>query len=667
MHGYRLTGTPAAARPTAMIVALTLIAAVLTGLASPASAAPAGVVLDSGGLADLAVIPRSPGATAASFTVTGTATNAVSVVATVSTVNQANRTFRSSVAADGTFSLVGWIRVELQDHDVLIEAVDAQWVRTPLASYTRVVAGDVFVVQGQSNAVRNGGSAHSEFARTYGGLGQSVTAEANRRWFVAAPAGVGGAGGFGSHMAAVTVQETGVPMAIFNHANGGKPASFFQRDDADPFNLDTNYGRMLTRLSEARVTDKVRATVYYQGESDQNQPQQHATLVPELIADWNDDFTLMDRTYVIQVREGCIVGSDLAVREAQRNFAQVSSEVTTVSANHIPGFDGCHYDAAGYGQIGDELSELLLRDYYRRADLVGIDSPLPYFARVGDVGNTVELYFANRDDVVSGGAANQFVLSAGGSATTAVASPGKLVLTFSDTVAVGSALSNISDQTGLWLSPAGRSMLAVDGLSVGSAGATVPGLGLDVTRPSRANQMQLTETGPGQATIVWSAANDDVGVDHYDLYRSTGGGGFTVVGSSQGLSVVDDAVAAGETYSYYLRAVDAAGNIGWRNGIRTISLSGGNADTERPSTPTGLRVSVSGSQATLTWNASTDNVGVTGYVIYDADDGAMIRTVGATTATITGLPVGQHRFFVKAIDAAANHSWRTNTGLARIA
>ncbi len=667
MPGHRLPRKPAAARPRTLIVALSLMASILTGLATPASAAPSGVIVDAGGLADLALIPRSPGASAAPFTVTGTASNAVSVVATVSADNQANRIFRTTVGADGRFSLVGWIRVELVDHDVVIEAVDAQWARTPLANYTRVVAGDVFVVQGQSNAVQAGGTAHSEFARTYGGLGQSVTLETNRRWFVAASSGEGGAGGFGSHMAAVTVQETSVPMAIFNHANGGKPASFFQRDDANPFNLDTNYGRMLTRLNEARVTASVRATIYYQGENDQHQPEQHAALVPELIADWNDDFTMMDHTYVIQIREGCGVPPDFAVREIQRSFGERFEDVTTVSVNHVAGFDGCHYNPAGYAQIGDELSDLLLRDYYHRGGLVGIDSPLPYFARVGANDNTLELYFANQTDQVSGGAASQFVLSPGGSPATATASPGKLTLSFANTITVGSTLSNISDQVGLWFSPAGRSMLAVDGLTVAAPGTTVPGLGPDVTRPSRASQMRLTETGPGQVSIDWMAATDDVAVDHYDLYRSENGGGFSLLDSTQGLSLVDNGAVAGGSYSYYLRAVDAAGNAGWRNGIQTITLAGLNVDTERPSTPTGLRVVVNGDQATLVWGASTDNVGVTGYVIYNATDNAEIQTTGdATTTTINGLPPGQHQFFVKAFDAAGNTSWRTNTVLAAI-
>jgi chitodextrinase len=89
------------------------------------------------------------------------------------------------------------------------------------------------------------------------------------------------------------------------------------------------------------------------------------------------------------------------------------------------------------------------------------------------------------------------------------------------------------------------------------------------------------------------------------------------------------------------------------------SSSGGSTGggvTTAPSTPTGLTASGTTSSSTnLTWSASSDNVGVTGYEILLG--GSVIGTVGGTAATVTGLAAStSYTFAVRAKDAAGNRS-----------
>src|SRR5947208_8829554 len=66
------------------------------------------------------------------------------------------------------------------------------------------------------------------------------------------------------------------------------------------------------------------------------------------------------------------------------------------------------------------------------------------------------------------------------------------------------------------------------------------------------------------------------------------------------------------TYSYTVAARDAAGNISPNSATASVTI----ADTTAPTTPTGLTAAVAGSTgANLAWSASTDNVGVTGYIV----------------------------------------------------
>ncbi len=84
-------------------------------------------------------------------------------------------------------------------------------------------------------------------------------------------------------------------------------------------------------------------------------------------------------------------------------------------------------------------------------------------------------------------------------------------------------------------------------------------------------------------------------------------------------------------------------------------------DVEAPSTPTNLVASgTTARQTTLNWDASTDNVGVTGYDIYQ--DGVVIATASDETFIVTGLtPLTTYSFSVIAKDASGNESAASNT------
>ena len=89
-------------------------------------------------------------------------------------------------------------------------------------------------------------------------------------------------------------------------------------------------------------------------------------------------------------------------------------------------------------------------------------------------------------------------------------------------------------------------------------------------------------------------------------------------------------------------------------------------DIQAPSAPTGLVMSgQSQTGLTLGWNASTDNVGVTGYSVYR--DGSTAGSTAASTRTYTfsGLSCGTtYALGVDAADAAENRSARTTVNAA---
>ncbi|MFF2379407.1 carbohydrate binding domain-containing protein [Streptomyces sp. NPDC058108] len=88
---------------------------------------------------------------------------------------------------------------------------------------------------------------------------------------------------------------------------------------------------------------------------------------------------------------------------------------------------------------------------------------------------------------------------------------------------------------------------------------------------------------------------------------------------------------------------------------------GGGSDTQAPTAPTNLTsTGKTSSTVSLSWGASSDNVGVSGYDVYSGTN--QVLSVSGTSATVGGLsPSTAYTFTVKARDAAGNTSAASNS------
>lgn len=176
----------------------------------------------------------------------------------------------------------------------------------------------------------------------------------------------------------------------------------------------------------------------------------------------------------------------------------------------------------------------------------------------------------------------------------------------------------------------------------------------------------VSYVGNSSQNITWNVAgttSNGVNCANVDILISTNGGSTwsTLLASTPNDG--SQAVTIPNTPSSQCRIMVKGTNhifFDVSNTNFTITAGSGN-DTTAPSTPTNLTASGTTQTTTnLTWTASTDNVGVTGYNVYQG--GTQIGTASGTTYNVTGLtPATTYSFTVRAKDAAGNLSSNSNT------
>jgi fibronectin type 3 domain-containing protein len=188
--------------------------------------------------------------------------------------------------------------------------------------------------------------------------------------------------------------------------------------------------------------------------------------------------------------------------------------------------------------------------------------------------------------------------------------------------------------------------------------------GGDTTPPTAPGGLSAAASS-SQINLSWTASSDpDSPSITYHVERCQGAGcnRFAQIATPTATTYSDTGLALGN-YSYRVRASDPTGNLSSYSNV----ASGGISDTTPPTTPANLAATaVSTSQINLTWTASTDNVGVTGYLVERCKGAgcasfAQLATTTSTTLNDTSLTANtSYSYRVRATDAAGNVSSYSN-------
>ena len=177
--------------------------------------------------------------------------------------------------------------------------------------------------------------------------------------------------------------------------------------------------------------------------------------------------------------------------------------------------------------------------------------------------------------------------------------------------------------------------------------------GVADTQAPTAPTLSASGTTGTSTNLSWTGATDNVAVTGYDVFQ-----GATLLGSTVATTFAVTGLTPATTYSFTVRAKDAAGNVSVASNAVSVTTTA--PDTTAPTAPT---LSASGTTSTstnLSWTGATDNVAVTGYDVFRGT--TLIGSTANTTFAVTGLTAATtYTFNVRAKDAAGNVSVNSNT------
>jgi len=260
----------------------------------------------------------------------------------------------------------------------------------------------------------------------------------------------------------------------------------------------------------------------------------------------------------------------------------------------------------------------------------------------------------------------------------AAAGNGQITITFTDGSANGSAITNYqysTDGSSNWtaINPIkATSPVVITGLTNGQSYTyylrAINGNGNGTTSSSSVTATPRTIpaaptslsalAGNGQVTITFTAgAANGSAITNYQ-YSTDGSSNWSAINPTTA-TITSPAVITGltngQSYTYYLRAINAAGN-----GAASLTSVTATPYTI-PAAPTGLTAAPGNGQVTITFTAGAANGSAITNYQYSTDGSSNWTAINPTTATITspavitGLTNGQsYTYYLRAINAAGN-------------
>jgi hypothetical protein len=277
-----------------------------------------------------------------------------------------------------------------------------------------IVAGDVYVIDGQSNAQYSWQEAPLNFSSPYmrtfgkqmGNYNMDTYTLADTNWALSnsyvniastsnAPYNVGALGQF---LQKYILDTFNMPTAVINASLSNSSIRMHIRNNANTTDPTRLYGKMLYRLQKGKLQNNVKAIIWHQGETDMGSTDDpsytgfgnnlgiasaytYPTYFDLLRSAWREDI-IHEKIYVFQLAHKFSWDAYQSVfRERQRRLGETYADVEVIPNMGLGGYirsgvqQNPHYTTEGYKQMAYSLFNNIKSDFYGSTDTANVNAP----------------------------------------------------------------------------------------------------------------------------------------------------------------------------------------------------------------------------------------------------------------------------------------------------
>ncbi|WP_247237180.1 T9SS type A sorting domain-containing protein [Telluribacter sp. SYSU D00476] len=273
--------------------------------------------------------------------------------------HRSNLTYAAG-STSARFAMETKIKAEMADYSFEVYASQNGTDSVRIVRRDDVVAGDFYVINGQSNALAVGGSnASSKYWRTVGRVPDDNPGyfEGDTLWRLAAwswPT----VGQWGLELQKRILEEHQIPTCVIN---GSLPGTRLDRHlETNPEAVYTIHDLLRTRIRASGAT-RIRAFFWLQGEDDAlTNPNGYEEKFDILHKMWQRDFPMVENFVVMQIN--ILFHPDYnagRLRDFQRRTPTLFPRTLHFTTIGLPFYDGIHYDRGGYQELGRQLANFI--------------------------------------------------------------------------------------------------------------------------------------------------------------------------------------------------------------------------------------------------------------------------------------------------------------------
>ena len=290
--------------------------------------------------------------------------------------------------AGNTFALNPSIKAEKAEYSIKIYASDNDKDSTFIIEKKNIVAGDFYVIYGDSNAntqnvvpvdyystnkyIRTFGRFNQELQREY--LGKDTTWSQNENYLLPK------VGIWGTYLEEIIANRYDIPVGIITGGGPGMNIDLLSDRTGNPFTTGGVYNTFAYRIKKSGLIDHIKGFFFWHGVFElfsKTDAVAYHNKLRKLMGFFQQDFPSTKQFYLFQsdmVRFNFTeAGSD--IRESQRNMASIFPKTTSYATTGLKGADGVHYSVEGYKKLAEEMLQILEPQFYNKPQNLNVFSP----------------------------------------------------------------------------------------------------------------------------------------------------------------------------------------------------------------------------------------------------------------------------------------------------